>query len=1092
MTDFVHLHNHSYYSLMDGLNSPAELLSAAKDLGQNSMAVTDHGTLSGHRDLQRAAREAGMKPILGLEAYISPTDRFDRRAVKARDDNTQLYNHLIILAKDPVGVKNLNTISEKAWTEGLYYKPRIDKELLEQHRDGLIILSGCMNGLISKALMRGDDVEAAEWTLWFKETFDKDFYMEVQAHNPAELNHGLLELADRFSVEPVVTADCHFAREEDRWVEEAMLILSTSPKKNPEADYSGGKSRGDIYERFDYLYPDRPISFADIDVFVASRDRIKHGMLAQGIERDDIYDNTLSIADSVKDYEFPENLKLLPSPKKDAMGILREMCDRGMKLRGLKGNKEAEERLAHELSIIELKDFPSYFIIEADMIDHAKKEGIMVGPGRGSAAGSLVNYVLFITEVDPLKYNLLFGRFINEERNDFPDIDSDFEDRRRGEVKEYLVNKFHNVASISTFGRFADKGVVRDAARVFDVPLAEVNKALKTVEAFEDFERGPNSADFRNKYPEVVDLARRLRGRIRSVGMHAGGVVVANQPIYNLAPIETRKDPNSIIEERIPVVALDMDEVASIGMIKYDVLGLKTLSVLSDTLKMIKERHGIDIDLLGIDLNDPKPLRMLSQGYTKGVFQAEATPYTKLLMRMGVDNFHDLVASNALVRPGAMNTVGGTYINRKQGREQVRYVHEIMKPYLEDTYGVVIYQEQVMQACVYLAGFSWAEADKIRKIIGKKKDVAEFDAYKERFIEGATKHISQQEAETLWHNFEAHAGYSFNKSHAVAYSMLTMWTAWLKYYYPLEFITAILRNEGDKDALTEYLIEAKRMGVTVLLPHVNESGVNFEIQGDAIRFGLGNIKFCSEKSAPKVIEHRPYRNYEHLLAVAGTKGSGVNSRVVAAFNAVGAAAFPDNPRTGNEKDNYYEYLNIPSFDMSKVSPALISQVTMAEDFEELGCFIMIGMVKKIKRGKGWARVEFVDATGAVGVFTNEQTAIETGKMYAFLIGDNRIHRYVEVDDLDRTDDTFIDFLQRESLEVPEGSYYVVDFTPYKTKTNKMMAHVIIAKSDKSMRRVLVFNKNYALGLGKMRPGTLTSIVLAKTQDDTLYVKEFKK
>ena len=391
-----------------------------------------------------------------------------------------------------------------------------------------------------------------------------------------------------------------------------------------------------------------------------------------------------------------------------------------------------------------------------------------------------------------------------------------------------------------------------------------------------------------------------------------------------------------------------------------------------------------------------------------------------------------------------------------------------------------------------MGGFSWAEADKIRKIIGKKKDVAEFEAYKERFILGATKHITLQEAEALWHNFEAHAGYSFNKSHAVAYSMLTMWTAWLKYYYPLEFMTAILRNEGDKDALTEYLIEAKRMGVSVLLPHVNESGINFEIQGDAIRFGLGNIKYCSEKSAPKIIEHRPYKNYAELLAVSNTKGSGVNSRVIGALNAIGGAAFPDNPRTGREKENFYEYLNIPSFDMSKVSPAMISQVTMAEDFEELGCFIMIGMVKKIKRGKGWARVEFVDATGAVGVFTNEQTAIETGKMYAFLIGDNRIHRYVEVDDLDRDDDTFIDFLQKEKLEVPEGKYYVVDFTPYKTKTNKMMAHVIIAKGDKSMRRVLVFNKNYPLGLGKMRPGSVVDIVLAKTQDDTLYVKEFKK
>jgi DNA polymerase-3 subunit alpha len=573
--------------------------------------------------------------------------------------------------------------------------------------------------------------------------------------------------------------------------------------------------------------------------------------------------------------------------------------------------------------------------------------------------------------------------------------------------------------------------------------------------------------------------------------MHAGGVVVANQPIWNLAPVETRKEPNSVVDQRLPVIALDMNEVESIGMIKLDVLGLKTLTVISDTLKSIKDRYGIDIDPLDIDLEDKEVLAMLTAGYTKGVFQAEATPYTKLLMRMGVDNFHDLVASNALVRPGAMNTVGGTYISRKQGREQVRYVSDILEPYLNDTYGVIIYQEQVMQACVYLAGMSWAEADKIRKIIGKKKDVSEFDAYRAKFIEGATQHITQTQAEQMWHDFEAHAGYSFNKSHAVAYSMLTMWTAWLKYYYPLEFIASILRNEGDNNALTEYLIEAKRMKIPVLLPHVNESGVNFEIQGKAIRFGLGNIKYLSDKSAPKVISGRPYANYAELLQSSNIKGSGISSRIIGALNAVGGAAFPDNPRSGNEKDNYYEYLNIPSFDLSKVEPGLLNQITFADDFEEKGCFVMMGMVKKIKRGTGWARVEFVDETGSVGVFTNMDTAIETGKMYVFLVGDNRIHRYVEVDDLDRTDDTFIDFLQRESIDVPEGQYYVVDFTPYKTKANKMMAHVIIAKSNKEMKRVLVFNKNYPLALSKMRPGRVVALSLANTEDKTLYVKEFR-
>jgi DNA polymerase III subunit alpha len=1091
MTDFVHLHNHSYYSLMDGLNSPRELLLAAKDLGQKGVAFTDHGTLSSHRDAQRAALDLDMKPILGLEAYISPTDRFDRRAVKARDDNTQLYNHLIIVAKDAKGLKNLNTLSEKAWTEGYYYKPRIDREILAQHRDGLIVLSGCMNGLIAKEIERENMDGALELAEWFKSTFGEDFYMEVQPHNPKELNDKLLEVADYFNISPVVTTDCHFARKEDRWVEEAMLILSTSPSQNKEATYDKARSM-EIFERLRYLYPDRAISFEEIDVYIMGRGDIQTQMEKQGIDRTDIYDNSVKIMDQVGEYPFPQGLDLLPRPKTDPDKRLRELVEHGMKVRGLAGRQEYEDRKNNELSVIESKKFPAYFLVAHEMIMNAKKNGIMVGPGRGSGAGSLVNYCLFLTEVDPIKYGLLFERFINEERNDFPDIDTDFEDRRRKEVKEYLVKKFKNVASISTFSTFADKGVVRDAARVFAVPLGDVNKALKTVERFEDYEVSPNTAEFRKKYPEVTDLARRLRGRIRGVGMHAGGVVVANQPIYNLAPIETRKEPNSVVDQRIPVVALDMGEVESIGMIKFDALGLKTLSVISDTVKSIKEIRGEDIDLLAIDLDDPKVMATLSKGFTKGVFQAEATPYTNLLVKMGVDDFNDLVASNALVRPGAMNTVGSIYVARKQGREQVRYVHPILEPFTKDTYGVIIYQEQVMQACVNLAGMSWSDADKIRKIIGKKKDVHEFDIYKDRFIEGASKHIDARDAEHLWHDFEAHAGYSFNKSHAVAYSMLTMWTAWLKYYYPLEFMTALLRNEGDKDAVTEYLIEAKRLGLRVLLPHVNESGINFEIQDDAIRFGLGNIKYISEKSAPHIIKNRPFINYEALKTLADQKGSGINSRMVGALNAVGAASFPDNPRSGREKDNFYEYLNIPAFDTSKVTADIQAQVTKAEDFEESGCFVMMGMVKKIKRAETWARVEFVDETGAVGVFVNPNTAIETGQMYIFLVGDNRIHRYVPVDELDREDDTFVQFLRSPALDIAHDKYFVLDFTNYKTKQNKMMAHVVLAKADKSMKRVLVFSKNYALALGKMRPGTAVSLVLGTMKDDgTVFVKEIK-
>lgn len=1073
---------------MDGLSSPAELLEAAKDLGQTALAVTDHGTLSSHRDMQKSAREAGLKPILGVEAYISETDRFDKRDIKSRDDNTQVFNHIILLAKDQDGLQNLQKLSELAWNEGFYRKPRIDFEVLSDYGDGLIVLSGCLNGLISKAIQRGDEDKARTMLKWFKNRFNDDFYMEVQPHNPPEINHKLLGFADEFKIKPVTTSDCHFAREDQRAVEEALLILSTKPNMNKDASYTSAKAIKDVFERLNHLYPERPISFEGWDLFIQSRLDIDSWYKKSGIDRTDIYESTLEIADKVGDYEYYENLSLLPRPKKNSNTQLRELCEKSMQERGIT-DQTYIDRLNEELSVIEDKDFASYFLVVADMIQYAKGNDILVGPGRGSAAGSLVCYLLGITEVDPIEYDLLFFRFINPERNDFPDIDTDFMDRRRNEVKEYLRKKFKNVASISTFQYFKDKGVVRDASRVFAVPLGDVNKALKGIETWEDFESNQNTRWFRDKYPEVTDLASKLRGRIRAVGVHAAGVVVAKEPISKYAPMETRSDTNDKVSGRVPVVAYDMEQAADIGLIKLDALGLKTLSVVKDTLDIIKDRTGNDIDLHSISLDDELVYQDLSNGFTKGVFQAEATPYTNLLIKMGVERFEDLVASNALVRPGAMNTVGAAYIARKQGREQIKYVHDIMKPFTERTYGVIIYQEQVMQACVHLGGMTWAEADKVRKIIGKKKDAKEFEQFREKFVSGATKHISKEDAEHLWHDFEAHAGYSFNRSHAVAYSMLSYWTAWLKHYYPLEFIFAILKNEGDKDARTEYLLEAKRLGLKVLLPHVNESDIEFSLQGNSIRFGLADIKFISESISNKLIAARPFTSYEQLLEFSQSKGSGVNSRAISALNAIGAAAFDDNPRTGNESENYYEYLNIPKFDVKGLEPFIKAQVSPLEDFTEDGCYVLMAMVKSIKKGSGWSRVELVDDTGAIGIFHTENTQIETGNMYFFLVGDNRIHRYVTIEDVvERKPDPFIEFLYMQETLAGEGEKYVVDFTNYKTKAGKMMAHVIVANANKEMTRLIVFPKMYPLALGKMKAGTIVDLQIGKLDDGTLTVR----
>jgi len=1086
---FTHLHVHSYYSLMDGLNSPAELAQAAKDAGQTALAITDHGTLSSHRDMQIACKEIGIKPILGVEAYISPTDRFDRSS--KTDKSIQAYNHIILLAKNQTGLNNIHALQELAWNEGFYHKPRIDREVLKEYAEGIIVLSGCLNGLISKCIEKNEFSEAKLILKDFKKTFGDDFYIEVQSHNPKEINEGLLSLADELKIKAVATGDAHFAKEADRILEEAMLILSTSPKSDKDADFEMSRQMKNMLDRFNYLYPDRKISFQNYNLFIQSRQEIEDDFRKAGIQRTDIYENTMEIANKVGEYEFNRGLDLLPVPKTDADEKLRELSEKGLEGLGKASDEVYRARLEEELGVIASKNFASYFLVVADMINWAKTNNIRVGPGRGSAAGSLVCYSLGITDVDPIEYDLLFFRFINPERNDFPDIDTDFEDRRRKEVKDYLKKKFKHVASISTFTYFKDKGVVRDAARVFMIPLNDVNKALKSVDTFEDFLESPNTKEFRTKYPEVTWLAERLRGRIRSVGVHAAGVVVAKDDIRKYAPVESREDAQDKVSGRIPVVAYDMDTVADIGLIKLDALGLKTLSVISDTINSIKKRTGKEIDLSKIKLDDPDVYKTLSEGYTKGIFQAEATPYTNLLMNMGVDKFEDLVASNALVRPGAMNTVGASYINRKHGKEAVQYMHPIMKPFTENTYGVIIYQEQVMQACVYLGGMTWSEADKVRKIIGKKKDAKEFDQFKDKFVEGASEHISKKQAETLWHMFEAHAGYSFNRSHAVAYSLLSYHTAWLKHYFPLDFMFSILKNEADKNARTEYLIEAKRLGLKILLPHINESDVYFSLQKDAIRFGLAEVKFISDSIANKIIDLRPFNDYADFISKSSKKGSGINSRAISALNAIGGAAFDDNPRQGNEKDNYYEYLGIPTFNLD-LPPRIKAQAKTIDEFDPIGSFVMFGMVKNIKRGTGWARVELVDETGTIGLFHNEQTQIETNQMYFVLVGDNRIARYIKVSDINpSSSDLFVDYLYRKEYDLAEDEHIVVNFTPYKTKAGKTMAHIILSDRNKNLTRCIVFSTMYKIALAKMREGMKCKVTLSKLDDGTLMVKEIK-
>ena len=1053
----------------------------------SALAITDHGSLSGHREFYRIAKEKGIRPILGVEGYIT-NDRFDQRATDVRDGLLDLvYNHIIVLAKNRVGLENLNKLNEIAWTEGFFKKPRFDYEVLEKYSEGLIVLSGCLSGALAKAIEAEELAEAKRIIEWHKRVFGDDYYIEVMPHNPAEVNKQLLSLADQYGVKAIVTPDCHHAHTGQKEIQELKLILNSySNKVQKDATYEKSLKHENLMDRLNYLYGEREITFTDFDIHLLSDDEMHDAMKLQGIDREDIYQHTVEVSNKVEDYKIKDHLDLLPVQYQDPDNELKELAIAGLKDRNVY-KEEYIKRLEEELEIIKQKNFGPYFLVVRSMISWAKKQGIMVGPGRGSSAGSLLCYALEITDIDPIQHGLLFFRFINPERNDFPDIDTDIQDSRREEVKDYLVRQYKHVASIATFLEFKDKGVVRDIARVLHIPLTDVNKVMKVVDTWDDYCTSKQAAWFREKYPEIEKYGEQLRGRIRGTGIHAAGVVTSKYPIFKYAPMETRTSPGN--KERIPVVGVDMEEAERIGLIKIDALGLKTLSVLRDTLDIIKERHYKEIDLLSIDMEDPKVYEMLSAGYTKGVFQCEATPYTNLLVKMGVKNFNELAASNALVRPGAMNTIGKDYILRKHGKQNIAYHHQVMKDFTSDTYGCILYQEQVMQACVNLGGMTMAEADKVRKIIGKKKDAKEFDQFKDKFVEGASKYLAPNAARDLWSDFEAHAGYSFNKSHAVAYSTLSYWTAWLKTYYPLEFIYSILKNEKDKDARTEYLIEAKRMGIAIKLPHINESDNDFKIEGKGIRFGLTGIKYISDNIAEKYISARPFSSYSQVEEFTTTKGNGVNSRALQALRVTGAVTFPDNPRNDQEiKENLYEYLNLPEFNVS-IPPHFYAFINDIDEFEEKGSFVLMGMIKSIKRGKGWSRVEILDKTGSVGIFDDEQTAIEPGKTYLILASDNRILSAIPSDEIGKMESALVKYLNYKQLPYTENEMYVVSFKPRVTKAGKKMAYLTLADASRELHSVTVFPTQFAKAYMKIKEGTAYQFSFGKTKDGTVIMED---
>lgn len=1071
--DYVELHLHDHYSALDGVNTPAEYMARAVELGMTHLAQTNHGTLSGHRDFQREAEKAGIIPILGMEGYISATDRFDRRAKNKREDGTQTFNHIGLLAMNENGLKNLNAMNREAWTSGFYHKPRIDMELLEEHSDDIIVLSGCLNGLMSKALEAGDYDRALKTASHLRRIFGERFFIEIQSHNPADINAGLLRLSEDTGALAVVTSDCHHARKEDLWVQEAMLILSTKPKAVSSFDLSKSQQM-DMLERFNYLYPDRKMTFQEFGLHLNSAAEHVENLAKQGIGTEPIT-NTTAVAKMIGDYPYYEGLDLLPQPVMqlpDRDDELRRLAFEGLARRGLADKQEYIDRVEHELSVIAQMGFADYFLILADVIQWAVSKGIFVGPGRGSGVSSLVNYCLYITNIDPIPYKLLFFRFLDPDRPDWPDVDVDIEVKRRWEVKEYVRRKYGHVANIMTFNFFRGKSAIKSAASVFKIPQGEVNRAVKGLTEDPDFpvldiyETSDSTREFRTKYPEVGKLARALEGRIKGTGIHAGGIVLSKAPIEEYVPMETRVDPQDEAKDRVPVIAVDMNEAADIGLIKYDFLGLNNLTVILEAIDSVKERTGRKInpyeDLASLD--DQKVYTMLSEGHTKGVFQCEGGPYTNTILDMGgVHNFEDLVSSNALVRPGAADSsVGENYIKGKNEGD-FEYIHADARYFTEETFGQILFQEQQMLLCTEVAGMTMGEANKVRKAISKKK-IDDLKIWKPAFIEGAAKKIGEKKAEAVWDDLEKSAAYAFNRAHSVGYSMISYWTGWFKANYPVEYMCALMNNLSGTDVKVKSmfsLMEAKRLGVNIRLPHVNASDINNRVEGESIRMGLSAIKYISGKVGNKIIDNGPYRSYEHLREIAGTKGSGINSRAIDAMNKIGAAAFEDNPRRGDERAYFYEYLNIPAFDSKDLSPHIKKQFRNLTEYTEDETFVVCAMVYNIKVGQGWSLIEYVDETGSAGSFAGQNTPIEKGKLYVMLVSNNRIARYITTDELIAGDGgSFAKFLEKEKFDMKDGEYRCISFNTRVIRSGNMkgekMGDAILTDAEKNLISVTVF------------------------------------
>jgi DNA polymerase-3 subunit alpha len=860
MSDFVHLHLHSQFSLLDGANRLDDVIKAAGEAGMPAVALTDHGNMFGAIEVYNKARAAGIKPIIGMEAYVAQGSRLDRTPGRGSS------NHLVLLAKNETGYRNLLKLTSSAFLEGFYYKPRVDKELLRKHSEGLICLSACLKGEINEHIVATREREAEAAAKEFLEIFgDGNFYLEMQDHGIPEqrlANDVVRRISQRTGIPLVASNDCHYLRKDDAFAHDVLLCIGTQ------------KTFSD---------PDR-MKYASDNFYMKTAEEM-HRIFPNDHAA---LENTVAIAEKC-DLVIPTGTYHLPEfPVPDGYTlqsyfdkVAREgLEDRLAQLRRRRGqglvrheDEAYRTRLDYEIQVINKMGFPGYFLVVWDFIRHARQNDIPVGPGRGSAAGSVVAYALRITDIDPLQYDLLFERFLNPERISMPDIDIDFCMRRRGEVIHYVGEKYgrDRVAQIITFGTLAAKAVIRDVGRVMGMPYTKVDRIAKLIPDMTKSlgavaKEEPLVSEIA-KDPEVkqiVEVGIRLEGLTRHASVHAAGVVITPRRLDELVPLYkvTKGDEEQIMTQ------WDMTIIESLGLLKMDFLGLRTLTVIDDAVKIVRQQ-GIPLDLDDVPLDDPETFRIFSEGRTNGIFQFESRGMTDLLRRVKPSRFDELAALNALYRPGALSVgMVEEYIQRKQGK-RFNYILPETKPILEETYGVIVYQEQVMLIAVAVAGFSMADADKLRKAMGKKK-ADEMAKMKEKFVKGgAARGVPEAKSSGLWDYIEPFAGYGFNKSHSVAYANLAYKTAYLKAHYPVAFMAAMLNSElSSTDAIAKYAGECRNMGIALLPPDINESGWYFTVVGGSIRFGLGAVKGVGEGAIEEVLTARRrvgrFRGLAHL------------------------------------------------------------------------------------------------------------------------------------------------------------------------------------------------------------------------------------